>query len=237
MFPYQIFFLTRVYRIHPYVASVIYTSISILALVENGVLNTTIITLAVCQAQAVSMLYLQIVWYWAGKDEKHTHHVENSPHLTKLYKTKEMQIALYLGLICITVLPILQALGPFDYMSDLGDIVLRVAPIGFMILAVAGTLKLQQLKLEDDYKSDKEFYNFSTKEEIIRYATRITSGKLGVSLLLLVFGALYELNMVGEYIRGLRAYYDKMPERAWQYDVASKYTIGTGFFPTPTLYQ
>lgn len=47
---------------------------------------------------------------------------------------------------------------------------------------------------------------------------------------------LYEFNVLGLYFRTLRAYTDKLPERAWQLDTASRFTIGAGFLPAPTLY-
>ena len=227
--------LTRARRIHPYTFSIIYTSISILALTENDVLNATVVGLAVAQAQAVSLLYMQIVWYWAGKNEKITHH-RAGVHAEQLYTTQEMQYALYLALISIGLISVLQTIGPFDY--NTGDLTLRAAPCVFLFLAVWGTLYLQDLQLDDEYgkEVDPTTFEHMSRHDLVTYATRITGGKLGVSLLLIAFGTLYELNMVGEYFRSLRAYNDKIPDRAWQLDVASKYTIGTGFLPVPTLY-
>lgn len=215
----------------------IYTSISILALTENNVLNFMVVGLAIAQAQAVSLLYMQIVWYWAGKNEKHTHRLAEAtdvPDLTIMYRTKEVQYALYLTLIAITALPILQIIGPFDYSCS--DDILRGAPFVFLGLAVWGTLFLQEMDLDDEYGSEAKDMTIRNRNDLVRYASRITGGKLGVSLLLIAFGALYELNIVGDYFRGLRAYTDKIPERAWQFDTLSRYTIGTGFLPSPTLY-
>jgi hypothetical protein len=192
------------------------------------VLSATVIGLTIAQTQAVSLLYMQIVWYWAGRNEKITHPGDKMSAVS-LYTTQEMQYALLLALLSIGLLSFLQTVGPFDYNS--GDLTLRVAPCAFLILAVWGTLYLQDMKLDDEYGKEVD-----QSAGIVQYATRITGGKLAVSLLLLVFGTLYELNLVGEYFRGLRAYTDKIPDRAWQLDVASKYTIGTGFLPSPTLY-
>lgn len=198
-------------------------------------LNATVVGLAVAQAQAVSLLYMQIVWYWAGKNEKITHHREGV-HATQLYTTKEMQYALLLAMLAIGLLSFLQTVGPFDY--NTGDLTIRAAPCAFLILAIWGTLYLQDMHLDDEYGKEVDpvvFQNMS-KTDLVTYATRITGGKLGVSLLLIAFGTLYELNLVGEYFRGLRAYNDKLPERAWQLDVTNKYTIGTGFLPAQTLF-
>lgn len=196
-----------------------------------------VVGLAIAQAQAVSMLYMQIVWYWAGKNEKYTHRKhEQGTDLTALYTTKEMQYALYLALIAVGLLSVFQTIGPFDYNSTGDDLSLRGAPGVFLMFAVWGTLYLQEMCLDDEYGNDVEPHKIKDRETLIAHATRITGGKLGVSLLLIAFGVLYELNILGEYFRGLRAYTDKIPDRAWQFDTLSKYTIGTGFLPAPTLY-
>jgi hypothetical protein len=198
-----------------------------------------VVGLAIAQAQAVSMLYMQIVWYWAGKNEKYTHHKHDQGQgadLTALYTTKEMQYALYLALIAVGLLSVFQTIGPFDYNCTGDDLSLRGAPGVFLMFAVWGTLYLQEMCLDDEYGNDVKPHKIETKEDLIAHATRITGGKLGVSLLLIAFGVLYELNILGEYFRGLRAYTDKIPDRAWQFDTLSKYTIGTGFLPAPTLY-
>lgn len=219
----------------------IYTSISILALTENDVLNSTVVGLTVAQAQAVSLLYMQIVWYWAGYKEKLSRTLADGHSIAGLYKTKEMQYALYLAILSIAALSFLQTVGPFDY--NTGDLYLRTAPCVFLVLAVWGTLYLQDMMLDDEYGKEKDAASNHTdtyesmKTHLIEKATRITGGKLGVSLLLIAFGVLYELNLIGEYYRGLRAYQDKIPERAWQLDSLAQYTIGTGFLPTPALYM
>jgi hypothetical protein len=145
-----------------------------------------------------------------------------------------MQYALYMALVILSVVPFFLILGPFDY--NTGDVTQRIAPLMFLVLSLFGTLYLQGLKLDDEYGIDAIEPPASVagdqKEVLIWSATRVTGGKLGVSLLLLLFGFLYELNIVGDYFRDLRAYSDKIPDRAWQYDTASKFTIGTGFMPT-----
>ncbi len=214
-----------------------------LALTENDVLNSTVVALALAQAHAVSMLYMQIVWYWAGRKEKSERNGlgdiqngQNFGRLEALYVTKEMQYALYLALISIALLTLFQTTGPFDY--NTGDIFLRGAPCIFTLISVWGTLFFQDMPLDDEYGLEKRpepsFDN--AKERLVYNSTRITGGKLGVSLLLIGFVTLYEFNMLGEYFRGLRAYKDTLPDRAWQFDMASKYTVGTGFLPAPTLY-
>ncbi len=203
-------------------------------------LNSTVIGVALTQAHAVGMLYMQIVWYWAGRKEK----AERNGYglnqggygpLERLYTTKEMQYALFLALVSIALLTLFQTTGPFDY--NTGDIFLRGAPCIFTLISVWGTLFFQDMHLDDEYGKEKvEPAIADAKESLVYNSTRITGGKLGVSLLLIGFVTLYEFNMLGEYFRGLRAYQDTLPDRAWQFDMANKYTVGTGFLPAPTLY-
>ena len=165
--------------------------------------------------------------------------MQNGTNITGLYRTKEMQYALYLAILSIAALSFLQTVGPFDY--NTGDLYLRTAPCVFLVLAVWGTLYLQDMMLDDEYGKEKDATSVhndyeTMKTHLIEKATRITGGKLGVSLLLIAFGVLYELNLIGEYFRGLRAYQDKIPERAWQLDSLAQYTIGTGFLPAQTAF-
>jgi hypothetical protein len=182
---------------------------------------------------------MQIVWYWAGYHEKTTHRFNNQQNgtLRILYETKEMRLALFLAVLSIAGLSLAQTFGPFDYMSEQGDITMRIAPCAFLLLAVTGTLWIQDnIILEDEYGKEQRPTDLTTKDGIIKNATRITGGKLAVSILLIVFGFLVESNVIGEYFRGLRAYTAKIPDRAWQFDSANRYTIGTGFLPSSTLY-
>jgi hypothetical protein len=226
-------------RIHPYTFSVIYASVSILALTENGVLNSTVVALTIAQAQAISMLYMQIIWFWVGYKEKvrndDYHHFE-ATHAADMYRTKELQFSLYAGIIAMAIIAILQFVSPYDYNTS--DISLRAAPLLFLVISVWGTLIVQSMQLGDEYGKEKpaEPLDKSEKELLIWRATRITPGKLAVSVILLLFATLYELNIVGDYFRDLRAYSDKLPDRAWQYDLASKYTIGTGFLSSGVTY-
>lgn len=67
--------------------------------------------------------------------------------------------------------------------------------------------------------------------------SRITGGKLAVSALVLIFVALIEFQFVAEYIRTLRAYYDTMPEKAFQYDPTNpkSFLTGAGLY-MPSVY-
>lgn len=228
-------------RIHPFAFAIIYAVLSTLSLTENSVLNAQTVTLAILQAHSVSLLYMQVVWYWAGYTEKKTHDPSKTHvggHAAELYLTKEMQYALFLAIVLLAVLPVLQALAPYDY--DLADVTLRLAPALFLALSVWGTLYLQSMNLDDEYGRDKLAAepepSEGPRQALVWRATRITGGKLAVSLLLIIFGVLYEFNILGLYFRTLRAYNDKLPERAWQLDTASRFTIGAGFLPAPTLY-
>jgi hypothetical protein len=217
----------------------------VLALTESAVLNWLIVLLSILQANAVSFIYMQIVWYWVGYNEKKTHDpskMQVGGHAADLYLTKEMQYALFLAIVILGVMPTLQAAAPYDY--DNQDITIRGAPLLFLSLAVWGTLYLQSMQLDDTYGREKdgesvymEDHKTNPRNALVWHATRITGGKLAVSLLLIAFGVLFEFNIVGLYFRTLRAYTDRIPERSWQLDTASRFTIGTGFLPSPTLYM
>lgn len=226
---------------HPFTFAIVYTSVSILALTENNVLNASVVGVAVAQAIATSFIYLQVVWYWVGytekKDRMSIASTALATHAAELYTTKEMQYALFLALVWMAAFPVLQAAGPFDYDTD--DLFVRGSPLVFLVIAVTGTLYIQSMQLGSRYGKDAKAMpdNVTTdKQKLVWHATRITGGKLAVSLLLIGFGTLFEFNIVGEYFRGLRAYNDRLPERAWQFDMLSKYTVGTGFLPAASLY-
>jgi len=246
LFYYEAFLDASITRpfVHPFAFAVIYASVSVLALTESAVLNWVVIAVAILQAHAVSFLYMQVVWYWVGYNEKLTHDPTHAGgHAAELYTTREMQYALLLALVAVAVIPLAQALGPFDY--DGTDPTLRAAPLVFLLIAVAGTLYVQAMPLDEYYGREKDAEPQPPPPPagadakhflLVWHATRLTGGKLAVSLLLLVFGVLYEFNILGLYFRTLRAYADRLPERAWQLDAASQFTLGTGFLPAPTLY-
>lgn len=214
--------------VHPYTFAIIFVATQILALTENDVLNGTVMVVEILKAQAASQLYMQIVWFWTGYMEK----LRLGSSLAEVYRTKQVQYALFMAIILVGLLPFLTYLAPYDYSN--ADMFLRLAPLLFTGIAVIGTILLQGLILDDHYGIDakqigserakRQGYTKLNREEYEEHsslykATRISGGKLGVSMLVLIFVALVEFEFVAEYFRTLRAYFDTMPLNSPQYDL------------------
>ena len=228
--------------VHPYTFAIIFVATQILALTENDVLNGTVMVVEILKAQAASQLYMQIVWFWTGYMEK----LRLGSSLAEVYRTKQVQYALFMAIILVGLLPFLTYLAPYDYSN--ADMFLRLAPLLFTGIAVIGTILLQGLILDDHYGIDakqigserakRQGYTKLNREEYEEHsslykATRISGGKLGVSMLVLIFVALVEFEFVAEYFRTLRAYFDTMPLNSPQYDVLTKtYLWGGGLTTT-----
>lgn len=230
--------------VHPYAFSIIFTCTSLLSMTQNNVLNASVIVVELLKAQAVSQLYMEVVWYWTGYMEKK----RLKSDLIEVYKTQQVQYALFMGMIVVILLPFLQYIAPYDYNN--ADMFFRVAPMGFVVIAVVGTIFLQGLILDEEYGIDRDMVgevhrsgpmrdgesrDHKMLQDQIYRATRITGGKLGVSLLVLIFVAFVEFEFVAEYFRTLRAYLDVMPERSMQYDLSKTFLWGSGLL-TPGVY-
>jgi hypothetical protein len=224
--------------VHPYTFSIIFACTTLLSLTENDVLNSSIIIVELLKAQAASQLYMEVVWYWTGYIEKKRLKSE----LVEVYKTQQVQYALFMGIILVALLPFLLFIAPYDYTN--ADMFLRIAPLIFTGIAVVGTIFLQGLILDEDYGIDRDLTGENHRigpmrenksiDQIYR-ATKVTGGKLGVSLLLLIFVAFVEFEFVADYFRTLRAYMDTMPEKSIQYDLSKTYLWGSGLL-TPSVY-
>lgn len=232
--------------VHPYTFTVIFVCLSLLALTENDVLNMQIITIELLKAHAAAQLYMEVVWYWTGYMEKK----RMKSDLTEIYKTKQIQYALFMGIVLVAFFPYLQFLAPYDYTDN--ESFLKSAPLLFTGISVIGTIFLQSLIVDDYYGTDAKMTEYGkyrqgplmpgeerdfmsdTKEK----ATRITGGKLAVSALVLIFVALVEFQFVAEYFRTLRAYYDTMPERTFLYDPLNtkSFLTGAGLY-LPSVYN
>jgi hypothetical protein len=229
--------------VHPYTFAIIFVATQILALTENDVLNGTVMVVEILKAQAASQLYMQIVWFWTGYMEKR----RLGSSLAEVYRTKQVQYALFMAIILVGLLPFLTYLAPYDYSNS--DMFLRLAPLLFTGIAVIGTIYLQGLILDDHYGIDakqignervrRHGYNPSTREDYdeqnsLYKASRISGGKLGVSMLVLIFVAFVEFEFVAEYFRTLRAYFDTMPLNSPQFDVLTKTYLWGGGLTTAT---
>ena len=211
-------------RIHPFVFSVIYQSLAMLALVENGILDYHIIVVHMLLSMCASQQFMSVVWYYVGIKEK-LGLPEGSPerilHVT--YEGKEVQWGLAGALALQLVIPLQQALSPYDY--TLNSLFLAFAPFTFAVLALLCTFVVQDMTLDDDYSDTPSASQKS------RPATALTGGKLLVSLLLLVFATAVLIVYFNEHLSTYRAYLDVMPESSIQYDPvmdSRKFLIGPG---------
>lgn len=229
--------------VHPYTFTVVFVCLSLLALTENNVLNLAVITIELLKAHAAAQLYMEVVWYWTGYMEKKRaggHTFSASAHLTEVYKTKQIQYALFMGIVLVALFPFLQFIAPYDYSDN--ENFLKIAPLLFTGISVVGTIFLQSLIVDDNYGTEAKVVEHKQYKEgpmmpgeereymseMKEKSTRITGGKLGVSALVLIFVALIEFQFVAEYFRTLRAYYDTMPERAFLYDPLNTKSFLTG---------
>lgn len=203
--------------IHPYMFTIVYSSLSVLSLVENDVLNYSIIIVELLKAQAASQLYMSVTWYWVGLHEK----IRLGSVLEKMYRTKEVQWALYMSIVVVLIFPGILLFAPYDFSDKFRYI--AMSPVIFAGLSLASTLYLQDLRLDDEYDDA----SVSAKAEPIP-AAQITSSKLYVSMIVLGFTVIVIFNLMGEHWRTYRAYIDTIPDKALQYDLSVPYLMGQG---------
>jgi hypothetical protein len=202
--------------IHPYTFTMVYSSLSVLSLVENDVLNYAVLVVEVLKAQAASQLYMSVVWYWVGLQEK----LRLKSKLLNMYRTKEVQWALYVSLIMVMLFPLTSYFAPYDYSHNFEF--MASSPAFFAILALVSTLYLQDLRLDDQY--DDSSINGDTSVP----PTHLTSSKLYVALLMLGFTTLVVFNLLGEHWRTYRSTLDALPDKAMQYDLSMPFLMGQG---------
>jgi hypothetical protein len=203
--------------VHPYMFTIVFSSLSLLSLVENDVLSYSVIVVELLKAQAASQLYMSVVWYWVGLQEK----LRVEKRLAKMYRTKEVQWGLYMSLIVVTLFPLSSYYAPYDY-SHKVDFIAN-SPSIFAFLALACTLFLQDLRLDDKYDDAS-----ASSAEPDAVPTHITSSKLYVSAVVLTFITLVVFNLLGEHWRTYRATLDMIPDKAMQYDLSMPYLMGQG---------
>lgn len=216
--------------IHPFVFGVIYMSTTVLALVENGILDYNLIVIHMLLSMAGSQMFMSMAWYFVGFSEKLRLTDQSMRELCQVYLTKETQLALLGSIVMQVVIPLHQVLAPYNYTYN--SVLLAISPILFSILALLSTIIIQSLHLDDEYgqdmilKEDQKGWNPGYP-----FATVITGGKLYASLLLLLFGAVISMIFMVEHIQTYRAFLDTMPENSIQFDDISssrKYLMGQG---------
>lgn len=118
--------------VHPAVFGVVYPTVTLLALLSNGVQNYRFIMIELLKAAGVGQVYMGIIWYFMGLWEK----VEKRKDTVALYRTKGAYLSVVLAMAVLALTPGLTWLSPYDFSFD--SPFLAIAPLVFVVLAVTG---------------------------------------------------------------------------------------------------
>ena len=208
-------------RIHPFVFSIIYTCTTLLALVENGILDYNVIVIHLLFSMCAAQMFMSSVWFFVGlRGKENLTGAQRILHV--VYQGKEVQLALLGSFLLQLWIPLHQGLSPYNYTYN--SLFLLFAPSIFAVLALLSTVFVQDMTLDDNYDQTP------AKDKAVD-PTAITAGKMFVSLLLLVYGTVILLVYFTEHMATYRAYLDTMPEASIQYDpltASRKFLIGPG---------
>ena len=216
-------------RVHPFHFSILYNCVVVLALTENGVTNYAIIISELMKAQAISMLFMSISWFYMSQKVK-TEYGPNGKDESRgvLWKaneavlvSKEIQFAVLVSGLLIPIMGLLTIFAPYVYSNY--SLSFLCAPLVFSTISLTSTLWIQDMKLDDEYgidakkTSDRDFYEF-------------TGGQLYASLLVLSFGLYTTMYLMHEHILTCRSFYDFWPSNSIQYDTSFPFLISNGLF-------
>jgi hypothetical protein len=202
-------------------------STSVLALIENGILDYNIVVVHLLTAMCVSQLYMAMVWHYVGASEK-MRLPEPMRMLFIAYQTKETAYAL-LGCIVLTqLIPLHQVLSPYNFTYN--SVFLAIAPIVFATLGALSILVIQNMPLDED---TLDHHAAKLKPD----ATAITGGKIYTSILLLLYGLVMGMIFLSDHLATFRAFLDKMPADSIQYDLSltRRFLLGQGLTPMLSL--
>lgn len=214
-------------RIHPFVFTIIYTSTCVLALIENGILDYSVIVVHLLTAMAASQMYMAMAWFFVGASEKHRLQMPKKL-MYMAYQTKETQLALYGSIVLLVLMPLHQVLAPYNFTFN--SMFLAISPMVFATLGVLSILVIQNLTLDDDTLDQHP-------AKLTPPPTAITGGKIYTSLLLLLYGLAISMVFLSEHLSTFRAYLDVMPDISVQYDLnpSRKFLIGQGLTPITSM--
>ena len=131
----------------------------ILSLTENGVTNYAIIITELMKAQAVNMLYMSVAWYYTsnlfknnngpnGNDKERGATWDKSE---AVLLCKEIQYAMLVSILLIPFMGWLLIVAPYSYSSYNNSMFFLCAPMLFSLIALASSLWIQGLHLNDEY--------------------------------------------------------------------------------------
>lgn len=118
--------------IHPSVFAVLFSSVTLLALLDCGVQNYRFIMIELLKAAGVGQLFMGLLWYFMGYWEK----LDKDKALVSMYRTKGAHLSVVLTASVLAFTPLLAWMAPYDLSFDLPF--LSLSPLLFVSLTAAG---------------------------------------------------------------------------------------------------
>jgi hypothetical protein len=196
-----------------------------LGLIENGVLDYSVIVIQMLFAMCASQAFMAIAWFYVGVKEK-TRLTGAKRYLYLVYQTKEVSFGLLGAILLQLWIPLQQILGPYDY--TVNSWFLLLSPLLFATGALVITLQVQEMHLSEEGQEDSEKRRYRVVNGVAD-PTAITGGKLYASLLLLLFGAIMAMIQLQGHVATFRAYEHSMPPPGTLAPIESrKFLLGSG---------
>lgn len=196
-----------------------------LGLIENGVLDYSVIVIQMLFAMCASQAFMAIAWFYVGIKEK-TRLTGAKRYLYLVYQTKEVSFGLLGAILLQLWIPLQQILGPYDY--TVNSWFLLLSPLLFATGALVITLQVQEMHLSEEGQEDSEKRRYRVVNGVAD-PTAITGGKLYASLLLLLFGAIMAMIQLQGHVATFRAYEHSMPPPGTLAPIESrKFLLGSG---------
>jgi hypothetical protein len=236
----------------PFAYALAFTSATLLALVENGVLNQRLIIVELLKAVGAAQLYMGVAWYYIGRSEKERDAAEGySPDMLnpdhrpgadtvrrgftakprlQTYETQEAGYAVVMSKLVIVLVPIFALLAPYDY--QLNSSLLFFTPLFLALLTVSSVIDIQSLFLDDIEGLDKPMWD-TYHTAFAHKAWKALSGTtLAFSALTLFFAAAVLMQMYWTFLYVFQALTGGWTLPSLQYDPAQSTLFGIGLPPS-----
>jgi len=118
--------------IHPAVFAVLFSSVTLLALLDCGVQNYRFLMIELLKTAGVGQLFMGLLWYFMGYWEK----LDKDKSLATLYRTKGAYLSVVLTATVLGFTPLLAWMAPYDLSFELPF--LSIAPVIFVALTATG---------------------------------------------------------------------------------------------------
>jgi hypothetical protein len=126
--------------LHPAMFTVIYVSVTILALLYSGVANNTWLVIEALKAAGVAQMYMGLCWYYLGLWEKQAiTHVQAEDKtldgVASLYRTKGALLSVVLSTVVMALVPFFTWLAPYNYNN--GAPFMSTMPVILVVVSIA----------------------------------------------------------------------------------------------------